>query len=215
MCYAQDMAYAVRETNSRSITKEKLNDAMTMSDINPGYPSSWISNYKSAEISVSHKGQMTKAEGTNEKLSAEQRSILNAADVGSVVILDVKYKKQNWVTGIVDVDTMMYSVRVVPEVEAEYVGGYDQMTKYFKEKVFNAMSESADKQPKSTTVVFTVDKKGRTIDAQLEMPSGDKELDGLLLKAIKKMPKWKPAEDGNGMKVKQEFEFIIGNQVGC
>ena len=30
------------------------------------------------------------------------------------------------------------------------------------------------------------------------------------------MPKWKPAESANGMKVKQEFEFSVGNKVsGC
>jgi len=29
------------------------------------------------------------------------------------------------------------------------------------------------------------------------------------------MPRWKPAENSKGIKVKQEFEFIVGNGDGC
>jgi len=50
---------------------------------------------------------------------------------------------------------------------------------------------------------------------QLSKTSGDQKTDKLLLKAINKMPKWKPAENSDGIKVKQEFEFSVGNCGGC
>ena len=39
--------------------------------------------------------------------------------------------------------------------------------------------------------------------------------DKLLLEVINGMPKWKPAENAKGVKVKQDFEFIGGFMVGC
>ena len=46
--------------------------------------------------------------------------------------------------------------------------------------------------------------------------SGDAATDKLLLKAITKMPKWKPAETTDGTKVKQAFEFSVNNDTpGC
>ena len=30
------------------------------------------------------------------------------------------------------------------------------------------------------------------------------------METINKMPKWKPAENANGLKMKQEFEFSVG-----
>jgi hypothetical protein len=38
----------------------------------------------------------------------------------------------------------------------------------------------------------------------------------MLVEAIHKMPKWKPAQDAKEKNVKQEFEFSIGKKLkGC
>ena len=65
-------------------------------------------------------------------------------------------------------------------------------------------------------VSFTVNEDGKIADAIVSKSSGDAATDKLLLKAINKMPKWKPAETADGTKVKQAFEFSVsGNTKGC
>ena len=61
---------------------------------------------------------------------------------------------------------------------------------------------------------FTVTVEGKVSNASIIESSKDPEIDKLLLKAIRKMPDWKPAVDAEGKNVEQEFEFIVGNE-GC
>ena len=65
-------------------------------------------------------------------------------------------------------------------------------------------------------VRFTVDEQGEIANPQIAVSSEDALTDQLLLEAITSMPKWKLAESANGMKVKLEFAFSVGNKVsGC
>lgn len=212
---SQDMVYVVQNAYSKSIKKDELNEATTMKDINPGYPSSWITDYVSAEILVTYNEEVTRAEGANETLSAEQRGVLNAADIGSVVVIDVKYNKKNAITGVTVVDTMMYSARVVPEVEAEFIGGNEEMIKYFEEYAINRVPDEDGKPLPRTIVKFTINEEGEVTDARISKSSEDKGIDEYLLKVVEKMPKWRPAENSKGTKIKQDFEFSIGNNTGC
>ena len=43
----------------------------------------------------------------------------------------------------------------------------------------------------------------------------DDKVDQILLDTITNMPEWNPAEDENGNKVVQEFEFNVGLMIGC
>jgi TonB family protein len=88
------------------------------------------------------------------------------------------------------------------------------MTKYLKENAINKISETTSKELKQGIVRFTVNEEGTITDAKIFKTSGDLNTDKLLLEVINKMPKWRAAEDSNGIKVKQEFEFSVGN-VGC
>ena len=57
---------------------------------------------------------------------------------------------------------------------------------------------------------------GKIADATISKSSGDAATDKLLLKAITKMPKWKPAQTTDGTKVTQEFEFVVyDSKSGC
>ncbi|HLG35767.1 MAG TPA: energy transducer TonB [Bacteroidia bacterium] len=185
-----------------------------MSDINPGYPSSsWMTDYISAEISVTGNGKVMKAGSANEILSVEQKSILKMADLGTDIVIDVKYKQVNTITGNIDIRNMHFLFTVVPEIEAEYPGGYQQMKNYLKENAINKISETDYKQLQAA-VKFTVSEEGEIANAQISKTSGDKKTDKLLVEAINKMPKWRPAENSKGLKVKQEFVFSVGNG-GC
>ena len=212
---AQNIGFMVGGTYQRSIKQEKVKEVKTMKDINPGYPSSWITDYISTEISVTSDGKVTKAMSVNEILTTKQREIVNTADIGADIVIDVKYKKKNAITGIEVVDTMMYTVRVVPEVEADYIGGYEELTQYFEGYEIHKISEASGKPLQLAIVKFTVNEDGEITDARISTSSEDKQIDDTLLEAVNKMPNWSPAENSKGKRIKQDFELSIGSNIGC
>ena len=135
------------------------------------------------------------------------------ADLGTDVVIDVTYKQVNAITDNLDIRKMHISYTVIPEIEAEYLGGYEQMKKYLKETAINKISET-DYEKLRAAVRFTVNEQGEIANAQVSKTSGNQNTDKLLVEAINKMPKWKPAENSKGIKVKQEFIFNVGSG-GC
>ena len=69
-----------------------------MNDISPGFPSSWISDYISAEVSATVNGKIMKGLGQNDILSPEQKNILHQAELGTDVVVDIQYRYPNSVT---------------------------------------------------------------------------------------------------------------------
>jgi len=212
--FAQDLRFAVRGKYTRGVSKEKLMSPKTMSDIRPGYPSSMIEEYTSTEIAVITHGQTSKAIGVNETLSAEQQSLLQTADVGSNIEVNVGYIHQNPVTLIPDIRQMHFVITVVPEVEAAYPGGREELNSYLKKNAIDKIPASFSKEMKMALIHFTVTEEGKVSNASVIESSKDPEIDKILLKAIRKMPTWKPAVNAEGKNVEQEFEFIVGNE-GC
>jgi TonB family protein len=157
-----------------------------------------------------------KAVSPNDALSTEQKNILNTVDPGTGITINVTYKSKNAVTDNIVNSTMSVSMMIVPEIEAEYIGGYQQLKKYLKENVISKISEAKtwQLQDANAIVLFTVDEDGEIVNTKISKTSGDAKTDKLLVDAINKMPKWKPAENSKGIKVKQEFEFSVGNS-GC
>jgi TonB family protein len=212
--FSQNLSYEVHGKYTHPVKKEILTNAESMSDIIPYYPVHWIMGYVSAEISTTSYGKTMMATGTNDRLSTEQKDILKTVDLGTDIIINITYKYKNPVTGNIDIGSSNYSATVIPEIQAEYPGGQQQMTQYLKENAINKIPDTTSRQIETAIVRFTVNEEGEIADAQIFKTSGDPKTDKLLLKVINKMPKWSPAEDSKGIKVKQEFEFSVGS-VGC
>ncbi len=211
LCFAQNLNDKLRR-NLTSIKKEKLNEVKSMSEIIPYYPSLWIMHYVSGEITATSGGKVIKAIGSGETLNAEQKNILNVADIGSEIKININYQYKNAVTDNIENSTMHFSTFVVSGIEAEYPGGYEQMTKYLNENVIDKIYEASNSKRISIPpagVTFIVDEEGQIIDAKITLTSKDPKIDKLLLDATNKMPKWKPAQNENGKKIKQEFNFNI------
>jgi TonB family protein len=213
--FSQDLSYEVHGKYIHPVKKEKLDQANFMSDIIPYYPASWITSYVSAEILATSDGVEMTAAGINEMLTPEQKDILNSVDLGTDIVINISYKYKNPVTENLEDGRMNYKATVVPATEAEYSGGYQQMKEYIKENAINKIPGSTSEKFQTAIVEFTIDEEGEIANAQLSSTSGDQETDELLLDVINNMPKWRPAEDSNGMKVEQEFEFTVGNSGGC
>ena len=201
-----------------SITKEALNEANSLTDLNRHYKSSWIREYNSVEVLTSYKGKIIKSTGKNDALSQEQKNLMNMADAGADISVKVKYIPENTLTHN-DPKEISFTLTVDPEHEAEYPGGQQQLIKYLKEKAIDKIPGASFKDYDLTAVKFTVNKKGEIIDAHLfgseYQTSKNEIIDELLLETIRNMPCWKPAEYSNGTKVKQEFVLTVGNMENC
>jgi TonB family protein len=103
----------------------------------------------------------------------------------------------------------------VPDYEAEYPGGFTQITDYYLEHVIKKVSEKKASDKIGLAIIkFTVNEAGKIADAQIFKTSTDPTIDKLLLEATHKMPLWKPAKNSHGMNVKQEFIIPLG-MGGC
>ena len=214
--FSQNLNYEVHGKYTRPIHKEKLSNAVTLGDVMPYYPAAWIDSYNSVEVSTVSNGTPMSAPGDNEILNEFQKDILRTADLGSDVVINIIYKTENSATRELMSRIIHYDVTVVPEFEAEYLTGTQEMTEYLKKNAIDKIPETISKQLTSAIVSFTVNEDGKIADAMVSRSSGDAATDKLLLKAINKMPKWKPAETADGTKVKQAFEFSVNNNTnGC
>jgi TonB family protein len=212
--FAQDLTYEIHGKYTQPIRKETLEKAQSMSDIIPYYPSNWIADYISVEIMATNNGTPMIAAGINDKLSTEQKQILRSAELGTNIVINISFRYNRSMTDITDAGKMHYIATLVPETEAEYPGGNQQMNQYLKENAISKISKTSSKQLKEVLLVFTVDEEGKVGNARIFKTSGNPKIDELLLQAIDNMPDWRPAEDSNGTKVKQEFEFSVGS-AGC
>jgi hypothetical protein len=212
----RELNYEVHGNYNRSVTKEKLMEAKLLRDIIPNYPVNWITDYVSVEITATSSGKSMNALNSNEALSAQQKYLLSTVDLGTGFTIKVKYKSKNAVTNDIVNDEMNVAMMIVPETEAEYAGGDQQLKKYLKESVVDKISESSRMhlQDKTAIAVFTINEQGEISNTKISETSGDAKTDRLIINAINKMSGWKPAENSSGTKVKQEFMFIVGNS-GC
>jgi hypothetical protein len=209
-----NLFYELRGTYQRPVKKESLVAAKTIGNIGPGYPVNWIPDYVSTEISSTYRGKAMKAVGKNYNLTEAQKDLLKSVDVGADVIVDIYYLYKNTVTENIDTNKMHFSVTVIPEKEAEYIGGYQQMKNFLEKNVINIINETNNDELLQGSVVFTINEEGNIVNPILTRSTRDPKFDKLLLDAVNKMPQWKPAENLQGVKIKQEFMFNVGNG-GC
>lgn len=210
----QDLEFAVWGRYNRPLTKEKLVAATSIGDVIPNYPTNWISEYETVELIILSDGIEKRASGSDEHLTSEQLDIIQSADIGNDVIIDVRYTTKNTATNTYENQVMNVKFTLVPEVEAGYVGGYDQMISYLTNNSRDKIEKMKLDLIEPASVFFTVNEQGETENIQLNRTLGDAEIDRLLIKLVKQMPKWKPAEDAQGLAIKQDFELIFGKP-GC
>lgn len=205
------------------IKKEKLNEAKLMFDIIPNFPQNYYSkliDYVSVEISVCNGGKNLTAISKNEVLTPEQKNILNNADFGTDINVSIKFSYKDpandaYGGGGKIKEIKPLGVTVVPETEAEFPGGNNSALQYFRNILITNNSDSATIQKINFTKLdITVNEAGEITNAKIFRSSGDQNIDKLFLEAARNMPRWKPAQDAKGTKVKQEIKISLKN-TGC
>ena len=210
----KQLYYDVHGAYKQPVNKEKLEAANFLRDFIPGYPTNWISNYVSVEMSTTTNGRVMKAKSADDRISPEQKNILQMTDLGTEIVVNVRHTSRNSVTDAIEECTMHLSMTVIPETEAQFAGGYQKMSRYLKDNIIDKIEGSLPKEFEQGKVKFTVNEAGDIVNAKISRSSGNLRTDKLILEEIQKMPRWKPAENSKGMKVKQEFEFRVGMD-GC
>lgn len=200
---------------------EQRRTGMSPQPANYVYPQE---NYKqivdvtSVIITVSSNGKPASAKSSSDKLTAEQKALLLKADLGSHIKVQLIYKykdrtKDSFGPRDEAVETEA-SVTVLPKQSAEFNGGEHKLSAYFGTQVVDKLSSEWDMRKLQLAVVkFTVSETGAVSNAAVATSSGDKQIDSLLLEALKSMPTWKPAVNSTGVKVKQEVVIPFGE--GC
>jgi TonB family protein len=206
--------YDIRGNYKHAVNVTQLENATSLKDIVPHYPENWIEEYISTELSVSTAGESRMAVGKNAKLSSEQKALLKNVNPASKVAVRVNYLSKNAVTTLTDKNRMEVELTVVPEKEAKYPGGMEQLIASLKNNNNEKLRKESLTDLNLTTIFFAINKQGNVEDVRLTQSSGDKTVDNILLESIRNMPRWTPAEKNNGDTVKQEFEFTFGPP-GC
>jgi len=208
--WPKELSFDLRGRYTHPVKKEKLTNAKLLNDFVADYPTNWVANYISVEVKGTCDGKEMKAIGANNFLTAEQKKILNTIDLSSDLIITVKYKEKNPVNHTVYDNQMNIALTVVPEIEAQYLSGQDDIKKYLKDYVIKKITETVPQEFQKGIVTFTIDEAGEVTNAKISLTSGDAKTDKFLLNTISSMPKWKPAQNAKGEKVKQEFVFTFG-----
>jgi TonB family protein len=175
--------------------------------------------FVSMEISVLSKGKTLRSGSTDNLITAEQKNILAIADLGSDIHIKIRFRYKNRGNiSFYDLDQIKegeYTVTVIPATEAEFPGGFSEISNYLNKTVFNKIpAKNTSEKVRQVVVRFTISEEGQVTDAKLSRTSKDPATDKLLLDAISKMPKWKPARDSKGTRVKQEYCIPFGNNNG-
>ena len=197
-----------------SITKEKLQKAQTLIDLNKYYKASWMKEYISVEVLAVHQGNTKKARSKNNTLTQEQKNIMNMADVNTEISVKVKYLPRHTIS-TKDVKEFNFTFTVDPENGAAFPGGQQELTQYLKENAIDNIFDGNFDPSVLAVVKFTINEEGKVINPSIFETSRDEEIDGLLLEAIRNMPTWKPAAYANGTKVTQNFVLTVGNMESC
>lgn len=208
------ISFDVRRISGSPIIEASLQEARTIKDVNPGYPSSWVDGYESVVVTVKDDARTVKAIGQGETFSLEQQALLKDAIAGDQISIKVKYRPTHLSKDDAS-KTIEMNYSIVPEKEAQYPGGRDALMSFLEERTIGKLEPFMAKAIEVASVTFTVSSDGLVKDVTLDKPTYNANVNELLLNAFKDMPKWAPATRADGSQLSQKFQLTVGTMIGC
>ena len=199
---------------SVSIQENKLAEINTVQDLNKQYPTSWVKEYISVDISAFKNGTKINASGKNDVLTQAQKELIQSADRNRDIAVNITYLPNN---SLKDNTAKQYDfeLTVMPVKNATYAEGAEQLIQYMQRNGIGNIETGSFTGYDLTAIKFTITEQGDIKNIKVTMPSKEAKIDEMMVVAMSKMPKWKPAEFSNGLKVKQDFVLTIGNMDNC
>ncbi len=213
---APEFIYDINYRSGTTITKEKLHNAKSVSDILPR-EADWTKHpVQRVIVSLFQDGSETTEIGDNLALNKEQTQLLRSIDYSKSFRLVATCQDQH--KAVPDRElayNLTYFITVIPEKEAEYKGGEDALIAYLKKKSKKETAIVKEDQLRQGQISFTVTKKGTIAKVELSSTSGYPSIDKAMVELITTLPrKWDPATNAKGEKVEQEFIFSFGRRGG-
>lgn len=203
--------YFVRGASNRTITKSKLSKAKTLEEIVEHFPSNWIGEYILVETYRITKNSEIKILGKDVTLNKKQRSLFKDTNVGDDVLVRVVYKSKNSLTNTNETNILL---TVVPEVTASFIDENNTLKEYLIKKSSKEIVEWKFKPMQNATAYFIVNEEGRVAEVNITKSTGVTSVDASIMELLYGMPRWSPAKNTEGKKIKQQFELVIGDD-GC
>jgi TonB family protein len=211
--------YFVLPFNEQARFDKQLITIYPQGSIYPQDNFKYLISYVSVDISTICNGKVLSSQNSSDILTSEQKTILVLAEPGTDIKIKIKFRFNNeaidHASAVDKIKEGEYVVTVIPQTEAEYPGGFNAFSEYFIKNVFNIIPEqSAAESLQQAVLKFTISEEGQIVNARMSKTSTDPKIDELILEATNKMPRWMPAQNSKGMKIKQEFSIPLGGG-GC
>ena len=210
------LTFNVRGVYKEGTTQSDLANALTISDLISEF-STKVKTFKTI-IQVADAQQTNKriANGTDENLTAEQIALIKSANLEDEVTIVVNFNATNVINGKVEERELHIRLTVIPEIEAEYATGNDELVNYLEEYSNSILTQEMKDAFQFAYVEFVVNETGGIEDVRMNVSTEYENIDKQLMDFVERMPEWKPAQNGQGEFVKQRFEFSISTNLnGC
>ncbi len=209
--------YDVDSRFMSTVTKEKLHSATSILDFLPKTQTDQVEVYQSVQVIILDDYHQTnqKATGKDEMLTTSQLNLLQTVDYSNNILIRADFQQKNNVTGELGHNYFTPHITIVPEKEAEYIYGKEQLINYLKTGSQEKINLLNPGKLQGGKLYFTVTKKGTIANVKLTATSGYPTIDDTMIELIKNNPgKWLPAENAKGEKVDQKLVFSFGT-IGC
>ena len=135
-CFAQnDLKFEINKVLPFvSIQENKLAEINTLQDLNKQYPTSWVKEYFSVEVSAFKNGTKTKASGTSDVLTQAQKELIQSADRNRDIAIQITYLPNNSLKNNT-AKQYDFELSVMPVKNAYYAEGTEQMIQYLQEQL--------------------------------------------------------------------------------
>ena len=153
--------------------------------------------------------------GYSRALTDNQLQLLQKSGYSTNFLVRTEFQNKNKDTGVLEDSYLSPHLTVVPEKQAEYINGKQNLMNYLKDKSLEARANVQVDKLQPAKLYFTVTKTGTIENVKLDRSSNYIEVDKKMIELITKLPgKWKPAVNNEGENVDQELVVSFG-LMGC
>lgn len=192
-----------------NVSKEDLHKAVSISEIIPKSAHSDHYYIKETSVRIDNYDLDTKVTGFDLNLNEPQLALLKRVQYSDNLQFGAQHAS-SWESG-----SLNYMVSVVPEQQAEYIDGKDELVSYLREGSSSIATFFKKGQWGAGKINFTIDEQGTISNINLTSTSRNIEVDQQMIRLISDTPgNWIPAENAKGEKVKQVLTLSFGS-LGC
>jgi len=199
------------------IKKSDLDKIKSFNDIIGQEHANRIVEYKwvTVVLIINDKESNVREFGTSDVLTEAQLKLLHSFDYSTNLMIAADYQGKNKETGALEDTHWTPYLTIVPEKQAEYSEGIDDLKKYLKDNSEATRTHVIAEKLQPAKLFFTVTKKGTIEHVRLDRTSNYPKVDKRMIELITNLQgKWVPAENQKGEKVDQELVVSFG-LMGC